>query len=69
MTIEQAQVAAELLEHRKRIRAIQLRMKSDNALLVLLAGNTISVPEEALPYIKEAFAKAEEEIDAKIAEI
>lgn len=69
MTIEQAQDAAELLEHRNKIRAIQSKMKADNALAVYMSNGAMSFPEEAMPYIAEALAKAKEDIETKIAEL
>lgn len=69
MTIEQAQDAAELLEHRNKIRAIQSKMKADNALAVYMSNGAMSFPEEAMPYIAEALEKAMSEIEAKISEI
>ncbi len=69
MTIEQAQTASELLEHRDKIKAIQSRMKADKSLVVFMTSNVISVPEEALPYIAEALEKAKSEIESKISEL
>ncbi len=69
MTIEQAQTASELLEHRDKIKAIQSRMKADKSLVVFMTSNVISVPEEALPYITEALEKAKTEIESKISEL
>lgn len=69
MTIEQAQDAAELLEHRNKIKAIQSRMRADNALTVCMSNGVASFPEEALPYIAEALEKAKSEIEAKISEL
>jgi len=69
MTIEQAQDAAELLEHRNKIRVIQSKMKADNTLAVYMSNGAMSFPEEAMPYIAEALEKAMSEIEAKISEI
>lgn len=69
MTIDQAKDAAELLSQRGKIIAIQKEMKLDRILAVLLTGRTIAIPEEALPYIEEALAKAKEDIETKIAEL
>lgn len=69
MTIEQAQDAAELLEHRDKIKAIQSRMKADKTLVVCMSNGVVSFPEEALPYIAEALEKAKSEVEAKISEI
>lgn len=69
MTIEQAQDAAELLEHRDKIKAIQSRMKTDKTLVVCMSNSVVSFPDEALPYIAEALEKAMSEIEAKISEL
>ena len=69
MTIEQAETAATLLKHRRTINAIQARIRCDKGLSVHLMSDTVSIPEEALPYIEEALIKAKEEIEAKIAEL
>lgn len=69
MTIDQAKDAAELLAQRGKIIAIQKEMKLNRTLAVLLMGRTIAIPEEALPYIEEALAKAKEDIETKIAEL
>ncbi len=69
MTIEQAQTASELLEHRGKIKAIQSRMKADKSLVVCMTNSVISVPEEALPYIAKALEKAKAEIESKISDL
>lgn len=44
-------------------------MKADNALAVYMSNGAMSFPEEAMPYIAEALAKAKEDIETKIAEL
>ena len=69
MTIEQAQTASELLEHRDRIKDIQSIMKKENMLMVCMINRVVSFPEEALPYIAEELEKAKSEIETKISEL
>lgn len=69
MTIDQAKDAAELLKSHNQIQAIQKELKANKILLISLMGRTVSAPEEALPYIEEALAKAKEDIETKIAEL
>lgn len=69
MTIDQAKDASELLKSYNQIKAIQKELKSNKILLISLMGRIISLPEEALPYIEEALAKAKEDIETKIAEL
>ena len=69
MTIDQAKDAAELLASHNQIYAIQKELTLNKILLISLMGRIVSVPEEALPYIKEALAKAQEDIETKIAEL
>lgn len=69
MTIEQAQDAAELLKSHNQIKAIQKELKLNKILRINLMGRTVSVSEEAMPYIEEALVKAKEEIETKIAEL
>ena len=69
MTIDQAKDAAELLKSYNQIKAIQKELKVNKILLIILMGHTVSAPEEALPYIEEALAKAKEDIETKIAEL
>lgn len=69
MTIDQAKDAAELLKSHNQIKAIQKEFKLNKILLISLMDRTVSLPEEALPYIEEALAKAKEDIETKIAEL
>lgn len=71
MTIDQAKDATELLAQRGRIIAIQKEMQLEQTLAVLLKSRsrTVTVPEEALPYIEEALAKAKKDIETKIAKL
>lgn len=69
MTIDQAKDAAELLESLNQIKAIQKELKLNKILIISLMGRTVSAPEETLPYIEEALAKAKEDIETKIAEL
>lgn len=69
MTIDQVKDAANLLASHNQIKAIQKELKLNRTLLISLMSHIVSVPEEALPYIEEALAKAKEEIETKIAEL
>lgn len=69
MTIDQAKDAAELLKSHNQITVIQKELRLNKILLISLMGRIVSAPEEALPYIEEALAKAKEDIETKIAEL
>lgn len=69
MTIEQAQIASELLEHRDKIKAICSRLRADKTLTVCMTNSVVSFPDEALPYLTEALEKTMSEIEAKISEL
>lgn len=69
MTIEQAQTASELLEHRDSIQTIQRRLQADKSMAVCMINGVTTVPDEAIPYIEEALEKAKNDIEAKIAEL